>query len=49
MMRLFEQYQIQCVLLGTDEQPTLAAAMANLPDWTRTYQDEQSEVWRHRR
>ncbi|NJO84710.1 MAG: hypothetical protein HC828_19380, partial [Blastochloris sp.] len=49
VMRLFEQYQIQCVLLGTDEQPTLAAAMASLPDWTRTYQDEQSEVWRHRR
>lgn len=44
----FERYGVACVLLDKEEQPRLAAAMATLAGWERSFADEQSEVWRRR-
>lgn len=44
--RLLDQYQIGCVLLDRSLQPELAAHIASLPGWTRSFGDGQSEVWR---
>jgi hypothetical protein len=43
---LLDQYEIACVMLDKGHQPHLAAAMADLPGWQRTYQDTRSQVWR---
>jgi hypothetical protein len=46
---LFDEYDIECVLLDVDDQERLADLMPTLPGWERTYSDEQSEVWRRTR
>jgi hypothetical protein len=43
---LLAGYNIRCVVLNTATQPGLSAALAELPDWQRTYSDRYSEVWR---
>jgi hypothetical protein len=43
---LLNDYGIGCVLLDTRQQPQLAAAMAVLPGWERSYAMGRSEVWR---
>lgn len=43
---LLERYGIGCVLLDTQVQPALAAAMIELPGWERSFAGGQSEVWR---
>lgn len=37
---------VACVLLDVPLQPNLAAAMAALPGWARSFTDGRSEVWR---
>ncbi len=41
-----DSYGVSCVLLDRALQPKLAAAMAGLPGWQRSFDDGQSEVWR---
>jgi len=41
-----EREQIACVSLDTALQPKLAAAMAGLPGWERSFSAGRSEVWR---
>jgi hypothetical protein len=43
---LLTQYGITCVMLDLEDQPRLSEAMERLPDWQRTFSNEQSEVWR---
>lgn len=43
---LLDDYAVDCVLLGRKDQPNLSAALAALPNWERTFRNEQSEVWR---
>jgi hypothetical protein len=43
---LLTQYGITCVMLDLEDQPRLSEAMERLPDWQRTFGNEQSEVWR---
>jgi hypothetical protein len=43
---LLARYDISCVLLDMQDQAPMSAALAELPDWQRTYADEHSEVWR---
>jgi len=43
---LLERYEIACVLLDTQKQAGLAAAMQGLPEWRRTFAQGSSEVWR---
>jgi hypothetical protein len=45
---LLASYDIACVLLDKDEQPDLSQGLTRMPDWQRTYENEQSEVWRRR-
>lgn len=43
---LVATYDARCVLLDRDTQPGLAAALAHDANWTRTFGDQHSEVWR---
>lgn len=43
-----DRYGAACVLLDAPLQPKLAAAMAGLPGWGRSFTDGRSEVWRRR-
>jgi len=43
---LLGRYGVACVLLDAPTQPKLAAAMAGLPGWQRSFADGRSEVWR---
>jgi hypothetical protein len=43
---LLAKYDIACVMLDLEAQPGLAETMIEIPGWTKTFDDEQSELWR---
>jgi hypothetical protein len=45
----FERRQVACVVLDRPKQAGLAAAMAGLPGWERSFAQGRSEVWRTNR
>ncbi|NJP05363.1 MAG: hypothetical protein HC837_06940 [Chloroflexaceae bacterium] len=43
---LLDKYAIDCAMIDVHYQQQMAEVMPNLPGWQRTYQDDETEIWR---
>jgi len=44
--KLLQKYAISCVMLELESQEPLSVSLSQMPEWKRTFSNEDSEVWR---